>query len=249
MKEPVEFSIITVTYNCADSLEKTILSVINQCDANFEYIIVDGQSTDGTLAVIEKYRSSLTSWISEKDLGIYDAMNRGVSMARGRWVLFLNSADLFVYDTVLHDMQKKLEGQEADIAYGDILTLKSQHLVLKKAMPPGNKHRMYFCHQSAFTRTDILKQMPFDIRYKMSADLHFFKRCYYLGYRFLHVSITVTNYDKTGISNTQREAGLLENIQVVQELDKGLQRYLFLVKLYFVVYRLRLSAFLKKNKK
>ena len=95
------FTIITVVYNCADSIEQTIQSVLSQTCPSMEYIIVDGGSTDGTLEIIERYKTSVTKFISKPDKGIYDAMNRGISMAEGQWVNFMNSGDTFTDPSVL----------------------------------------------------------------------------------------------------------------------------------------------------
>jgi glycosyltransferase involved in cell wall biosynthesis len=97
-------SVITVTYNAEKTLENTILSVINQTFGDIEYIIVDGGSTDSTLDIIRKYEKKISFWISESDAGIYDAMNKGIKMANGVWINFMNSGDLFVGCNVLRNV-------------------------------------------------------------------------------------------------------------------------------------------------
>ena len=248
MKEMVDFTIVTVTYNCDKTLEKTILSVINQTYKNFEYIIIDGESTDKTIDIIRQYNKYLSSWISEKDNGIYDAMNKGIRMASGKWIIFMNSGDVFANNDVLQKVKIITSKDDHDILYGNIFIEKKGHLILKEAAEPCNKQRMYFCHQSAFTKTSILKEMPFDIRFKMSSDLHFFKRCYYKHFKFKHIKQTIAIYDQTGISNTNRLAGLLDNVAVIKDIDKAPEKYKFLLKLYFVITRIRISNFFKNKK-
>ncbi|MEG1749616.1 MAG: glycosyltransferase family 2 protein [Tannerellaceae bacterium] len=249
IRNKVEFSIITVTYNSKKTLEKTILSVLGQSYKDYEYIIIDGKSTDGTADVILQYKHALSTWVSEKDQGIYDAMNKGIRIASGKWILFMNSGDLFVDSHVLQMVADEIATDNAtDILYGDILIEKRGSLTIKPAAEPCNKQRMYFCHQSAFTRTKILKTMPFDTHFKMSADLHFFKRCYYKGLRFKHIKQPVAIFDRNGISNTNRLAGLLDNVSVVKAIDVTPQKEFFLLRLYFVIIRIRVSNFFKHYK-
>lgn len=96
-----KISVVTVCYNTVDTIEKTILSVINQTYDNIEYIIVDGASTDGTIDVIKKYENRIAKWVSEPDNGIYDAMNKGIRMATGEWLNFMNAGDCFYNKYVL----------------------------------------------------------------------------------------------------------------------------------------------------
>ncbi len=248
MEEIVDFTIITVTYNSDKTLEKTILSVINQTYRNFEYIIIDGQSTDTTLDIIHQYDKSLSIWVSEKDHGIYDAMNKGIRLATGKWIIFMNSGDVFADNEVLQKVAATASTGDYDILYGDIFVEKQSNLLLRTAAEPCNKQRMYFCHQSVFTRASILKEMPFDTRFRMSSDLHFFKRCYYKQLKFKHMQLPVAIFDRNGISNTNRLAGLLDNVAVIKDVDKGFEKYRFLLKLYFVITRIRISNIFKSSK-
>ena len=97
-------SIVTVSYNAVATIESTILSVINQTYSNVEYIIIDGGSTDGTVDIIKKYQDKISYWISEPDQGIYDAMNKGLKIASGEWINFMNSGDSFVHTEVLENL-------------------------------------------------------------------------------------------------------------------------------------------------
>jgi len=234
------FSIVTVTYNCKSILEKTINSVVDQSYKDYEYIIVDGFSTDGTVDII-KARNVVSIWVSEKDRGIYDAMNKGISMAKGDYVILLNSGDNFSDNSVLQRVANFIEqNQDVDIVYGDILVESKKGLVVKVADEPCNKHRMYFCHQSAFVKTEISKENLYAINFKMSADFDFFKGCFLKSKKFMHMNIVVAVYDKNGISNTQRVSGLKENIRVILNRDRYPNKLLFAVKLYFVIFLLKI---------
>lgn len=229
------FSVVTVSFNCVGLIAKTIESILRQDYASLEYIVIDGGSTDGTAEIIRKYQDRLAYWCSEPDGGIYQGMNKGIQHVQGDWIIFMNAGDTFADDHVLSQVASYADKERYDILYGDIFTTRDEELRLKRASAPCNKQRMYFCHQAAFAKTSILRKMPFDTRFRMSADFHFFKRCYLMGYRFRHLPVTVAIYDSHGVSHTQRIKGLLENIRVVKELDKGWDKIKFLYKLYFVV--------------
>ena len=240
MSQTPLFSIITVTYNAAAVLPATLQSVAEQTCKEYEYIVVDGASTDNTLELV--HRSGMSPRIiCERDKGIYDAMNKGMKIARGTYLIFMNAGDTFADSHVLSNIALYADDEKYDVLYGDIFTTKNGELKLKTASEPCNKQRMYFCHQAAFVKTSILKATPFNTKFKMSADLFFFKHCRLLGYHFLHVPVTVAVYDSRGISNTQRIKGLQENIRIVKELDKGWDRIRFLCKLYYVVFWIKLT--------
>lgn len=246
--QKVTFTIVTVSYNCCTLIEKTIESVLQQDCCDKEYIVIDGGSTDGTTEIIKKYEQYLTFWCSEPDGGIYQGMNKGLSHAQGQWILFLNAGDIFSNKNVLTNVLPFTENKKDDILYGDIFTLKNNERVIKRALEPCNKQRMFFCHQAVFVRTELMKAHPFDTRFKMSADFYFFKFCYLTKKKFQHIPVTVSVYDRTGISNTRRIEGLKENIRVIQELDKGWDKMKFLCKLYFVIGWNKIRTSIKRNK-
>jgi glycosyltransferase involved in cell wall biosynthesis len=243
-------TIITVNYNNADALEKTIGSVIRQNYHHIEYVVVDGASTDNSVDIIKKYEKYIAVWKSEKDTGIYNAMNKGISLATGDWICFLNSGDIFPDNEIVGKIAEEIiqDNENQDIVYGDIFIQKGDGTLKEKtAKEPCNLHRMFFCHQSAFVKTDILRKYLFDERYKLSADFKFFKQCYYDGRKFKHLHFPVVIYDKSGISNVSREKGLLENIAVIVETDKGFDKFLFLLRLYFVIYWRKITGKSKKQ--
>jgi glycosyltransferase involved in cell wall biosynthesis len=236
--ESISLSVITVVYNGAALLEQTIRSVAEQTYPFIEYIVVDGASTDKTLDIIHQHQSVITKWISEKDTGIYNAMNKGIAMANGQWICLLNSGDVFVdHQTVQMIVDALTQSADYDIVYGNILVKnKTGDLIEKVASKPCNKHRMIFCHQSAFVKTELLRKYPFDEQYRMSADLKFFKQCYIAHHKFLQLHFPVVVYNTEGVSNTRRIDGLKENIRVIKEMDKWLEKNIFLLRLYFVIY-------------
>ena len=206
-------TIITVCRNHAQELERTIRSVESQTWQEKEYLVIDGASTDDSLDVIKAHEASITRWVSEPDHGIYDAMNKGVKMAQGEWVIFMNAGDTFAGDDTL----QRVFGNplDADVIYGDVI----KGELVKKAEAPRNAHRMFYCHQSAFVKTSCLREFPFDIRHRMSADFKQVKQLYLSGKIFRQLDFPVANFDTQGVSNKNRSAALYDNILVIRETD------------------------------
>lgn len=217
------FSIVTVVFNGEAFIEKTLQSVLNQSFSNFEYIIIDGNSQDKTLSIVKKYINRIDTLISEHDLGIYNAMNKGAKMASGNFTLFLNCGDTFADENTLQKIADTITDQEYDVIYGNVLKYSKNELVEKKAEKPGNKHRMYFCHQSCVIRTSVLKTNLFDEKYTMSSDYKLFKCLYKNNATFCQVDFPIAIFDTSGVSNTNRSKGLLENIKIINECDKRIE--------------------------
>ena len=196
-------SVITVSYNAVDVIEASILSVINQNVDNYEYIIVDGGSTDGTVDVIKKYQDKITYWISETDKGIYDAMNKGVGLSKGDWCYFINAGDSFYSVDVLCNL--KLEYvKDVDVVYGAINCITSSNSFLLKPKPLKIiKDTMPFSHQAVFVKRLILEKNSFDINFKISADYKLFRHLFFERYRFEEIDVVVANYEaEEGVSST-----------------------------------------------
>ena len=166
---------------------------------------------------------------------------RRVLFRSGKWICFLNAGDVFADDESLDKVSAFIDkNNSVDVFYGNILVDNSQEGFNERiASEPCNKHRMFFCHQAAFVKTGLMKKYPFDEKYKMSADFKFFKKLFLNKFKFCHMNFPVAIYDTCGISNTVRKAGLLENIAVIKETDKGFEKIKFLARLYFVVFMLK----------
>ena len=118
IKKPL-ISIITVVFNGEKKLEKTILSVINQTYDNLEYIVIDGSSKDGTIDIVKKYEDKINYWVSEKDSGIYEAMNKGILASKGDYINFMNAGDFFTKNNLVSEVVNILASEEIDFLYGD----------------------------------------------------------------------------------------------------------------------------------
>jgi len=183
MSQPL-LTIVTVVYNARQEFLTTLSSVKEQtARTQFEYLVIDGGSTDGTVEDIRAAaeRSEVDGWVSEPDKGIYDAMNKAVALARGTWVLFLNTADVFVSPTVVANAD--LAEVETGLAYGACQQVYPDGgLHFTASRPLDTTHRAMPCsHQSLFARRELLQRFPFDLRYRVAADHHFLARCLAAG--------------------------------------------------------------------
>lgn len=167
-------SIITVSFNAASSIEKTILSIINQTYSNIEFIIVDGGSTDGTLDLIRKYEKDISYWISEPDKGIYDAMNKGVNKATGEWVNFMNAGDTFYSHHTIKEISHLFD-KKTDVVYGAVnMVYESYNIIEEGGKNPSKNKPMPFNHQSSFVRRKLLVENKFITSFRYAADYNFF---------------------------------------------------------------------------
>jgi glycosyltransferase involved in cell wall biosynthesis len=209
-------TVITVVYNSEKQLEQTIQSVINQTYANIEYIVIDGGSTDGSTEIIKKYNDKISKWVSEPDKGIYDGMNKGVLMALGEYVNFMNAGDSFYSDTIIEDLMSRIDSN-IDLFYGNIELIKGNQKtgIVKKAGKLKNiKKRMPFCHQAVFVRRRFLLEYPFDLKYRVSADYHFFVNLNLISsINEIYYSNIICFYDIEGVSTGTRLAK--ENLQII----------------------------------
>lgn len=187
----LKISIITINYNDAIGLEKTIVSVLNQSQSGFEFIVIDGNSTDGSKAVIEKYQEQLTYWVSEKDSGIYHAMNKGIAAAKGDYLLFMNSGDALVdNNSILTICEEKLK--EDIVAFDCFLEKDSKTVSRRTHVEKPTLFYVYkngFKHQSTFIKRSLFEKLGFyNESYKIAGDYEFWIRC------FLNSETTARSY-------------------------------------------------------
>ena len=198
MNRPI-VSVITVTFNAEKVVEKTILSVIGQTCAKLEYLIIDGASKDGTLEIINRYRDRIERCgriVNEPDKGLYDAMNKGVRMASGEWILFLNADDVFVNNDTVADVVAFIEKHpEADVVYGNTEQILEHGVYTLRSEEPYKDHKITFCHQSVFVRRNILLTHPFDLKYRFAADYEQLSSFFLEGRRFMHIDRTVARME------------------------------------------------------
>jgi len=221
-------TIITVVYNGIDFLEDTIKSVIAQKYENIEYIIIDGGSTDGTLDIIKKYEEHISLWISEPDKGIYDAMNKGIRLANGEWINFLNAGDSYVNADVL----SKIFSSNLDkytLIYGDIIAIKENGKLLNiKAVDLKNDcsiiDGMKVCHQAIFYNRAILDN--YDEKLKLKAEWkHLIKITRHEKFLPKRFDFPFVYYTVGGVGAQQLKLNQKEFRQVFLDMY-GLKKYL-----------------------
>lgn len=213
----ITFTIITVVYNDANGLEKTINSVLSQTYSHLEYIVIDGGSTDGTRDVIKKYERRLTYSVSEPDDGIYDAMNKGLKLAKGDYVNFMNAKDVFCDNNVLQNIADILRGKP-DIIFGDLAVENDGVLYVAKAKPFYESlplhHDAGFNHQCTFVKTSLAQSHPFDLSYKLAADYNMIISLYREKASFQQVDFVIALYDLSGVSQKNKKQHLRETLHI-----------------------------------
>jgi len=201
--EPL-FSVILVVFNGAATIGTALQSVLSQERSLFEIVVVDGLSTDGTLDIVRSYADKIAVRISEADRGIYDAMNKGVAAARGRWIYFLGA------DDTLCDCVETVAKHLADdrtIYYGDVYKTGSR-TIYGGSFGPWRLLRKNICHQAIFYPRSVFNFHQFNLEYPLYADWELNLRCYADSrFRFQHVPITIANYnDASGASSVMVDA-------------------------------------------
>ena len=155
-------SVVTVCYNAVDCIEQTMLSVLDQTYHDIEYIIIDGGSTDGTVDIIKKYADRLAYWISEPDKGIYDAMNKGIAVATGDYINFMNAGDTFRDQSSIYTYVDVIK-PESEIIYGDVIIKYHSRFQYRKPLWLDHLSEcLPFCHQSVIVKTGLLRDRQFD---------------------------------------------------------------------------------------
>ena len=262
----IRFSVVTITYNAEAVLQRTLDSVLCQSYEDVEHLIIDGDSKDTTLAMAESYkRQSDTSdnghqviIQSEPDRGIYDAMNKGLTQASGDYVVFMNAGDTFPSADTLEQVARRCRLAELPsdelpgVLYGDTNMVDNEGRFLhpRQHRPPQQltwrsfRKGMLVCHQAFYARTDIAKNVPYDTRYRFSADVDWcirvMKETERLGLTLSNAGIVVANYMEEGTTTKNHKASLRERYLVMQCHYGAVQT--FLLHCWFVV-RSLLSRF------
>jgi glycosyltransferase involved in cell wall biosynthesis len=213
-------SVITIVYNNVKDIERTMLSVLNQTYTGIEYIVVDGLSNDGTIDIIKKYEGRIAKFISEKDEGIYDAMNKGLALVTGDYVIFMNSGDeFFDTDTVAAVFAN---AEDADIYYGEteMIDDAGQSLGQRRHKAPeqftwrGFSLGMSISHQAIYIKRSLIE--PYDRRYQLSADIDWIIRAAKKAKKIVNVNRYVAKYLVGGMSKTKHRQSLAERFDIMK---------------------------------
>lgn len=197
-----KISVITVNYNDLNGLKSTVDSVINQTYKCIEYIVIDGGSNDGSKEFIDSHKNYFFYSVSEKDKGIYNAMNKGLAISTGEYVIFMNSGDVFFDNNVVEAVfsNPKLN---ADIIYGSTVCKIDNLGYVQPPFPLDYLEKMKtspICHQSTFIKGSLMRSRGYNENYKILSDYDFFHSCYREGRSFERVEKIISIYDKTGFS-------------------------------------------------
>ena len=212
----MKLSIITVNFNDAKGLERTIRSVISQTFRDYEFIIIDGGSTDGSLGVIKQYESYIDYWVSEPDGGIYPGMNKGLHQAKGEYLNFMNGGDCYHSSDVLDKIF-------ALSSNADIITGTHSENGLRNVGKDGvtmlDLYKWAIDHQASFIRREVAIRHPYDEKYRIASDWKFFiEALIFDNCTFYYTDLIVVDVDMKGISNTNFELDKKEREAVLSEL-------------------------------
>lgn len=196
-------SVVTVVWNGAKTIRRTIESVVNQTYSNIEYIIIDGGSTDGTVDIIENYARRIAYWVSEPDGGIYDAMNKGIKRVSGSIVCILNADDYYVDDAIECVVSEFISHPDVSAIYGDISLIGTSRVLKPKINLAGIENEMNILHPSFFCKKSVYDMIGlFDVTYKTCSDWDFLIRVYKSGLHFLYCNRITTWFDIGGVSGS-----------------------------------------------
>lgn len=217
-----KFSVITVCYNAEATLEDTIQSVISQTYHHVEYIIVDGASKDRTMDIVNRYRDRISVVVSEPDKGLYDAMNKGIRLATGDYLCFLNAGDSFHEDDTLQQMVHSIHTlQLPDVLYGEteLVDHEGHFLRMRRLQAPEHltwksfRQGMLVCHQAFFARRDLV--MPYDLRYRFSADFDWCIKIMKKSKVLHNTHLTLIDYLAEGMTTRNHQASLKERFRIM----------------------------------
>jgi glycosyltransferase involved in cell wall biosynthesis len=220
MKFNPKISIITVVFNSKDFIERTIESIKNQVYRNIEYIIIDGASTDGTLQLIEKHSEDICKWISEPDKGLYDAMNKGLELATGDFVCFLNSGDqIFAVDTLTKMLDNLAD--LPDIIYGETMIVDANgvEIGLRRLKAPDQlswksfEKGMLVCHQSVYVKREIASY--YNLKYRIASDFDWVMKALKKAKSIHNSGLILTRFLDGGMNKKNIPRALLERFKIM----------------------------------
>ena len=215
----MKLSVITINYNNCSGLKKTIESVVNQTSTQYEYIIIDGGSTDGSVDVIKEYADKIDYWVSEPDAGVYNAMNKGIRVATGDYVIFMNSGDYFYTNDIIAEFISANPSE--DVLCGNIVQ-DSGNISPSPIEKDLTFYYFYKCtlqHQACFIKTSVQKRYPYNENLKIVSDWEFFLKILIINNgTYRKIDKVISYYDSNGISSTNNSLLMEERIIILQSM-------------------------------
>lgn len=214
------FTIITITFNASATFPATLKSVEQQSFTDYEYRVVDGASTDDTVA-IARASAVVTSVVSEPDKGLYDAMNKGLRQATGRYLIFLNAGDALHAPDTLQKIADSIGENDPDIVYGETALVDSQRtfIAMRRLQAPGIlsvksfRMGMLVCHQAFVVRRELAPE--YDLRYRFSSDFDWCIRCMQVARKIVNTHEILIDYLNEGVTTANRKASLRERYEIM----------------------------------
>ena len=235
----MKISIITICRNNEAGLKRTIDSVINQSYKDVEYIIIDGDSKDGTTSLVAKYQEHFSiTYISEPDEGIYDAMNKGIKLSSGSWLNFMNAGDTF-YDKDSINKAIPFLKNELDIVYGDTEIIYKDFKTIKDEPIPQKLWMGRIPHQSSFIKSSTMKKYGYNKNNKIVADLEFFMSVYYNGGKIKKINPTLSSFAKDGVTEKMGEQVIIDAYKTVKKFKQSI-----MVDIFYNI--LKIKPFIKR---
>lgn len=221
----MKITVVTVCFNAESIIEETIKSVLSQTYEDIEYIIIDGRSTDSTRQIIDKYADRISKIISEPDKGIYDAMNKGIALATGDYINFMNAGDTFSSNEAIKEVVLKID-PESDVIYGDSTMIGYDGVSRFDAAGVDTRmlgKKPIYRHNASFTRTSLHKKYPFEIEkkaiFKHALDYNNIFNLWHAGARFQKVNVDVVTWEKQGTSDRD-----MLNIKLMYKISHQFRR-------------------------
>lgn len=257
----MKLSVVTVCYNSAKTIANCVNSVCNLAINDMEYIVIDGLSVDSTVNIVKEYIPVFKSKnipikvISEKDNGIYDAMNKAIEIAEGDWIIYLNSDDCFAATDCLNPFFAN-NYDNYEVVYGNVIVQSGDMRVYQKPrelerLKSGTE--MPFCHQATFTKKDVLKHYRFDEQYRIIADIDLYLRIFENGGTFFYIDEYMSVFSDEGISQTRRIESIKEGKRLLQNHNCYTFERKIVLNGYIIWYWMKkklpasMTALIKKN--
>lgn len=207
-------TVITVAYNAEHSIEQTILSVAAQSAKGIEHLVIDGASKDGTVTILQRLSHHIDHWVSEPDRGIYHAMNKGIAIARGEWIMFLNADDYFKDAGSAELLLRAADASVSIVAGQTLIKYADGERPFRRSRRFGLMLQLPFMHPSTIVRRSAVESCgPFDTRYRLAADCDFFLRLISQGHRYRCIDEVVTVMRDGGASRRGFTRGRIEYMQ------------------------------------
>jgi len=236
-------SILTTTFNDEKTIADTLQSIKEQTFTEWEHIIQDGGSTDKTIKILTQFADKQTHFESKQDKGIYDALNKAVLRANGKWIIVIQSGDSLYSTNTLQEISQYLSGN-IDILYGNILSYRNNNVYVHKSLPLSYLPiKMVGSHQAMFIKRSLLLKFPYDLKYDIAADYDFLFKSYKNDAKFKKISIPIAKVDGYGLASTKIVENYIQKNNIAYKYNKSI--YYLSIRI-LRIYILKIKIVIKK---